>query len=231
MSPVEQPPIGLYTPVRLLGEGSTTYTYLYRHEQRKRYAVFKVLREPLTTTEQKETFVAHAKLLKKLIHRNIIAVQDFGLHPAGVAEQHYAYLVMQYIESQPIAKRFAAGKTTAPDEIRRVLLSLTEALQYAAATHMVHGNLHPGNILQTEKDVFLTDFSLPSAGGDISTAQPSPALPYQAPEQLRGQTSAASDQYALAVMAYEWLCGRRPYLATTREELLAQQEHEPLPAP
>ena len=45
----EQPLIGPYTPVRLLGEGSTTFTYLYRHEQRKRYAVFKMMRTPLAT--------------------------------------------------------------------------------------------------------------------------------------------------------------------------------------
>lgn len=232
MSPVEQPPIGPYTPVRLLGEGSTTYTYLYRHEQRRRYAVFKVIREPLSTAEVKEEFVAHAKLLKKLIHRNIIAVQDYGLHPAGVPDQHYGFLVMQYMESQPISKRFVEGESTPPDEIRRILLSLTEALQYATATHMVHGNLHPGNILQTEKDVFLTDFSLPSFGRETSLERSSSAFLYRAPEHLKGQeVSTASDQYALAVMAYEWLCGRRPYLAATPEELLARQEHDPLPVP
>ncbi len=231
MLPVEQPQIGPYTPVRLLGEGSTTSTYLYRHEQRKRYAVFKIIRTPLTTTDAKEEFMVHAKLLKKLTHRNIVAVQDFGLHPAGVPDHHYGFLVMQYIESTSISERFVAGQPTQPDEIRRVLLSLTDALQYAVATHVVHGNLHPGNILQTEKDVFLTDFSLPSFGQEPSTQNLSSAFLYRAPEHLKGQTSAASDQYALAVMAYEWLCGRRPYLAVTPEELLFQQEREPVPAP
>ena len=231
MLPVEQPQIGPYTPVRLLGEGSTTYTYLYRHEQRKRYAAFKIIRAPLTATETKEEFVAHAKLLKKLTHRNIVAVQDFGLHPAGVPDQHYAFLVMQYIESKPINEHFSAGQITAPDEIRRVLFPLADALQSANAAHVVHGNLHPGNVLRTEKDIFLTDFALPSFGQEPAGAETSRAFLYRAPEHLKGSASAASDQYALAVMAYEWLCGRRPYLATTPEALLFQQEHEPLAVP
>ncbi|HEX7737384.1 MAG TPA: helicase C-terminal domain-containing protein [Ktedonobacteraceae bacterium] len=231
MLPVEQPPIGPYMPVRLLGEGSTTYTYLYRHEQRKRYAVLKIGYAPLATTEAKGEFAAYAKQLKKLIHRNIVAVQDFGLHPPAASEQHYGYLILQYIESAPITRRFPAGKQARPDEIRRVLLPLTDALQYASANHIVHGNLHPGNVLQTEKDVFLTDFFLPALSQESSARSESKALLYRAPEHLRGQAGAASDQYALAVMAYEWLCGRRPYLATTREELLKQQESEPIPAP
>src|SRR5260370_41738716 len=122
------------------------------------------MRTPLATSEAKGEFLAYAKLLKKLIHRNIVAVQDYGLYPPGAADEHYGFLVMQYIESKPISEQFDARKAIPPDEIRRVLLALTEALQYASATHVVHGNLHPGNILQTEKDVFLTDFSwLPSA--------------------------------------------------------------------
>ncbi|HEY3993642.1 MAG TPA: protein kinase, partial [Ktedonobacteraceae bacterium] len=231
MLPVEQPPIGPYTPVRLLGEGSTTYTYLYRHEQRKRYAAFKFIREPLTTIGAKEEFAAYAKLLKKLTHRNIVAVQDFGLHPTGIPDQHYAFLVMQYIESKPISDHFVAGQRTAPDEIRRVLFPLADALQSANAAHIVHGNLHPGNVLRTEKDVFLTDFALPSLGQESAGAETSRAFLYRSPEHLKGSVSAASDQYALAVMAYEWLCGRRPYLATTPEALLFAQEREPLAAP
>ncbi|HEU5376773.1 MAG TPA: hypothetical protein VFV38_15160, partial [Ktedonobacteraceae bacterium] len=60
MLQVELPQIGPYTPVRSLGEGSTTYTHLYRHEQRKRYAVIKMTRAPLVTLEEKEAFFAHA---------------------------------------------------------------------------------------------------------------------------------------------------------------------------
>lgn len=231
MLQVELPQIGPYTPVRSLGEGSTTYTHLYRHEQRKRYAVIKMTRAPLVTLEEKEAFFAHAKRLKKLVHRQIIALEDFGLHPTGIPDQHYGFLVMQYVDSKPADEHFAPGQCLAPDEIRRILLPLADALNYAHMTHVVHGNLHPGNILLTEKDVFLTDFSLPPSSQSASAQGVPKASLYQAPEQLHGTHSAAGDQYALAVMAYEWLCGRRPYLASSPEELLLQQENEALPPP
>ncbi len=229
MLQVELPRIGPYAPVRSLGEGATTSTHLYRHEQRKKYAVIKMSRTPLTSLEEKEEFLTYAKRLKKLTHRYIIALEDYGLHPPGASEQHYGFLVMQYIESSPVRERLVAGQRLAPDEIRRILFPLADALQYANAAHIVHGNLHPGNILQTEKDVFLTDFSLPPLKQAASSA--SGAFLYRAPEHLKGSPTAASDQYALAVMVYEWLCGRRPYQATSPEELLRQQEQEPLPAP
>lgn len=231
MLQVEQPQIGPYAPVRRLGEGSTMSTHLYRHEQRKKYAVIKITHEPFATLSAKEAFVARAKLLKKLTHRNIIALQDFGLHPGNTAGEHYGFLVLQYVQSSTISERFVKGQPYPPDEVRRVLFPLADALHSAnVAAHVTHGNLHPGNILQTEKDVFLTDFSL-FPGIDLQTTQTSRAFLYRAPEHLKGLVSAASDQYALAVMAYEWLCGRRPYSATTPEELLFQQEHEPFLPP
>ncbi|HXR66214.1 MAG TPA: helicase C-terminal domain-containing protein [Ktedonobacteraceae bacterium] len=227
---VELPRIGPYTPVRSLGEGSAVHTYLYRHEQRKKYAVIKFTRAPLVTLEEKEAFLTRAKLLKKLKHRYITEVQEFALHSMGEPADDYGYIVQQYIEGSTIRSRFAAGSCNAPDEVRRVLLSLADTLQYAHKMFATHGNLHPGNVLQTEKDFFLTDFSLSVP----ETDQPGSALLYRAPEQLRNPknaTTPGSDQYALAVMAYEWLCGRRPYAGTTPVELLSQHESEPLPAP
>ncbi|HEY0752360.1 MAG TPA: helicase C-terminal domain-containing protein [Ktedonobacteraceae bacterium] len=227
---VELPRIGPYMPVRSLGEGSTAHTHLYRNEQRKKYTVIKFTRAPLVTLEEKEAFLNRAKLLKKLKHRYITEVLECALHSMGEPLEDYGYIVMQYIEGSTIAERFVAGQSYAPDEVRRVLLSLADTLQYAHKMFATHGNLHPGNVLQTEKDFFLTDFSLTTLDSDA----PARAVLYRAPEQLRDArkgTTPSSDQYALAIMVYEWLCGHRPYAATTAQELLYQQEHEPLPAP
>lgn len=236
MLPVELPHIGPYTPVRPLGEGSTTYTHLYRHEQRKKYAVLKLTHAPLVTLEEKEAFLTRAKLLKKLKHRNITEIQDHGLLQLGDPADDYGYLMTQYTQGSTIRERFVAGQCYPPDEVRRALFPLADALQYAHALHITHGNLHPGNILREEgKDFFLlADFSLALTNQDSPTQPTNEALLYRAPERLRGGTTPAtpaSDQYALAVMVYEWLCGRRPYLATTPAALLSQQEHEPVPAP
>jgi Rad3-related DNA helicase/serine/threonine protein kinase len=186
-------------------------------------------RAPLGSLAEKEEFIAYARKLKKLTHRHIVAIEDYGLHPSGPSAEHYSFLVVQYIESNSLRARLAEGHQLAPDDIRRILFPLADALQYANAAHMVHGNLHPGNILHTEKDVFLTDFSLPPCIQGAPTQ--SAAFLYRAPEHLQGAPTAASDQYSLAVMAYEWLCGCRPYQAGTPEELLRQQTCEPIPAP
>lgn len=233
MLQVELPQIGPYTPVRSLGEGSTAYTHLYRHEQRKKYAVIKITRAPLVTMEEKEAFLTRAKLLKKLKHRNITEVQDSGFLPIGDPADDYGYLVTQYTEGSTIRERFVAGQCYPPDEVRRALFPLADALQYAHALHIVHGNLHPGNILREDtKDFFLlADFSLAIPDQEPSAWSANNAWLYRAPEQFQGVTTPTSDQYALAVMVYEWLCGRRPYLATTPQALRAQQEREPVPAP
>jgi serine/threonine protein kinase len=116
-----------------------------------------------------------------------------------------------------------------PDEVKRVLSPIADALQYAHASRIYHHHLHPGSILIDEgKQFLLTGFSpLPP----LVYADEPDALLYMAPEFLQGNPGAASDQYSLGVMVYEWLCGRRPYSASDSQSLLRQQQREPLTAP
>jgi Rad3-related DNA helicase/serine/threonine protein kinase len=224
--------IGHYAIIRLLSEGSSGRTYLGKNERRrKKYVILKILNLPLATRESKEAYLSHAKQLKKLKRSNITEILDFGVIADSDSQQDHGYLVTEYVEGDTILKQFAAGKCHTPNEIKPFLFTIAETLQYAHASHIVHGNLHPGNILLGE-DIRLTDFSpMPQELLQPFDQMTTHALPYKAPEHLRGTLIAASDQYSLAVMVYEWLCGRRPYTATEREPLLYQQEHEPLPSP
>jgi Rad3-related DNA helicase/serine/threonine protein kinase len=224
--------VGPYTITQLLAEGPTGRFYLARHQQRKKDLIIKLLLAPLTTNEAKEAFLARARKLKKLKHRNIIEVIDYGFAPDLAGEQNCGYLVMQYAANGSITKRFTIGQRIPADEVKRILSPIADALHYAHVNNVVHGNLHPGNLLVGERnETLLTGFSymlqgvLPSFNGETA------AFPYKAPEHLQGAATAASDQYALAVMVYEWLCGRRPYEAGGPDELLHLQEREPLPAP
>lgn len=224
--------IGPYTSIRLLNESSIGRTFLGKDEQRKkRYIILKIFNIPLATRNAREAFLAHAKQLKRLKRSNITEIQDYGITPDASSQQDHGYLVIEYVEGATILERFAAGKRYTPNEIKPFLSTIADTLQYAHVSHILHGNLHPGNILFGE-EIRLTDFSpmpqeLLQSFDQIAT----PALPYKAPEHLRGTLTAASDQYSIAVMVYEWLCGRRPYTAAERETLLYQQEHEPLPSP
>ena len=225
--------IGSYAIIRLLNESTTCRTYLGKGEQRrKKYIILKLFSIPLATHEAKEAFLSHAKQLKKIKHRNITELQDFGVIADTEKQQDHGYYVIEYVEGSPILNQFVAGKRYTPNEIRPVLSIIADTLQYAHVSHILHGNLHPGNILASANNaIWLTDFSPMLEEPLQATDYKTPALPYEAPEHLQGRLSAASDQYSLAVMVYEWLCGCRPYTATEREALLHQQAHEPLPSP
>jgi Rad3-related DNA helicase/serine/threonine protein kinase len=232
MGDAGQQRIGPYAIIRLLNENPMGHTYLGKDEQRKkRYVILKVFTIPLTTKAAREAFLTHAKQLKKLKRSNITEIQDFGVIAQPGNQQNLGYLAIEYIENIAILQQFAAGKSFAPNEIKPFLSTIADTLQYAHVSHILHGNLHPGNILFGE-ELRLTDFSpVPQELLPLFEQLVTPALPYKAPEHLRGTPTFASDQYSLAVIIYEWLCGRRPYTATERETLLYQQEHEPIPAP
>ncbi|MBE3560618.1 MAG: protein kinase [Ktedonobacteraceae bacterium] len=194
------------------GAGGT----FYRARLRKKDLVIQRLSNPFTTHEAREAFLARVRQLKKLKHRAIVNTIDGGF------DDDYGYLVMEYFPGERFSQRIAPGTCLAPDEVKRLLSPIAGALHYAHVNHALHGNLHPGALLAGERsELLLTAFSLPGLLEDER------ALSYMAPEYLRGQPVEASDQYALAVMAYEWLCGRRPYEATEREALLSQQQEPP----
>jgi Rad3-related DNA helicase/serine/threonine protein kinase len=224
--------IGHYAIIRSLNEGPISYTYLGKDEQRKkRYVILKVFNIPLSTIAARESFLTHAKQLKKLRRSNITEIQNFGIIVEPGDRPDLGYLVIEYIEDSTIRKHFARGKMFAPDEIKPFLFTIADTLQYAHVSHILHGNLHPGNILPGE-ELRITDFSpMPQELLQPFNHLATPALPYKAPEHLRGMLTPASDQYSLAVIVYEWLCGHRPYLATEHDALLYQQEHEPIPSP
>src|SRR5579872_3129996 len=228
---VELSQIGNYLVTRLLKESSTSRLYLGK-QTRKKEACIRVLNTPFTNDEAKEAFLSRASQIKKFTHRNAVAVLEFGLtHDSATAEE-VGYLAMQYVTGETFKQRFPTGQQLAPDEVKRLLTPIADALQYAHSKKLLHGNLHPGNLLtSSQKETLISDFAL-ALSQDINPFEDvASAIPYMSPEQLRGEVTQASDQYALAVMVYEWLCGRRPYLANERATLLYQQEHEPLPLP
>jgi len=224
MADVELQQVGPYGITRLLSVSSTSSSY--QGKLRKKDVTIKRLNIPLTAQEAKEAFMTRGKYLKKLKHRHIINVQDVGF------DSDYGYLVMDYIAGETLRQRFVPEKQLAPDEVKRLLSPLAEALNYAHINNILHNNLHPGNLLMgAQNDTLLAEFSLTVPGVTPSLDDDAFAVPYMAPEHLQGQPTAASDQYALAVMVYEWLCGRRPYEATERDLLLQQQQQIPLAKP
>ena len=220
-----------YTIIRLLNENPISSTYLGKEEQRKkRYVIIKIFKIPLSTIPAHESFLSRAKQLKKLKRSNIAEILSYGIITGTGNQQDFGYHIIEYIQDVVHTAETASKSTYAPDQIKPLLSTIADTLQYAHVSQVLHGNLHPGNIFFGE-ELQITDFApMPQEFlqpfNHLTTHGPF----YKAPEHLRGTLTTASDQYSLAVIAHEWLCGHRPYAAASFEELLYQQEHEQIPS-
>ena len=138
--------IGAYIVTQLLNKGPTSSLYLGK--QRKKDIAIKVFQTPLVTLEAKEAFLLRAKQLKKLKHRQVVEIHDFGfVQDADNDEGDLAYLVLQYLPGETLRQHVPPGRRIPADEVKRRLSPIASALHYAHVSGIMHGNLHPGNLL------------------------------------------------------------------------------------
>ena len=197
--------LGNYRLVRHLGHGGFAEVYLGEHLYLKSEAALKVL---LTSPkgEDIEQFLQEAQTLVGLRHPNIVRVLEFGV------EGDIPFLVMDYAPGGTTRHRFPTGTrlplTTAVAYIKQV----AGALQYAHNRGIIHRDVKPENILlDFDQHILLSDFGLALFAPSpelLSTQKGAGTALYMPPEQLQGKPTFASDQYALAVVTYEWLCGK-----------------------
>ncbi|MBX5451504.1 MAG: protein kinase [Thermogemmatispora sp.] len=225
--------IASYTIVEKIKENASSTLYRCESPKRSRSAIFmKVSALPLLTEADQRCFQERARHLKRLAgHRAIASVRDYGLFREPTSGRFYGYLVLHDLPTVSIEDFHQAERCLTPDQILPVLLSIGDALHVAHQRKVVHGNLYPGCILGEPSNVVLDDFALACHNGSLTYDDEPAALPYKAPEHLRGSPLPASDQYALAALVYCWLCGRPPYEGETPRELLSQQERQRLIRP
>ncbi len=145
----------------------------------------------------------------RLRHPHIVRVLDFAV------EQGTPVLIMEYAPQGTLQERYPPGTRLPLATMVDFVVQVASALQYAHNHQVIHRDVKPGNILlDADQRLLISDFglSLLSPSPDLlSTQEPAGTFPYTAPEQLRGKPCFASDQYALGIIAYEWLCGKRPF--------------------
>jgi serine/threonine protein kinase len=119
------------------------------------------------------------------------------------------------------------------DEALTILTQVGSALQYAHERHIIHRDLKPENILfNAKEDALLADFEIAVVllSSETLWGDPVETLAYMAPEHIQGAMSKRGDQYALAVIAYELMTGRRPFLGPNSHVLIQQHlSQDPLP--
>src|ERR1700730_8537825 len=200
--------LGKYRVLRLLGRGGFADVYLGQHLYLKSYAALKVLRTSLED-EDVTQFMAEAQTLARLVHPQIVRVLDFDV--IGGAPM----LVMEYSPGGALRQRHPRGECLSLETTVAYVQQIAAALHYAHQHDVIHRDVKPENMLVGDQQVVrLSDFGLallaPSPD-QLSTQGMSGTIPYMAPEQLQGKPRPASDQYALGIVAYEWLCGVRPF--------------------
>jgi serine/threonine protein kinase len=206
--------LGNYRLIQMLGQGGFAEVYLGEHVHLGTQAAIKVLQANVTASEE-ASFRQEAQIIARLAHPHIVRVLDFDVQ-AGAP-----FLVMDYAPGGTMRRRYPRGTCVALPDVVSLVKQVGEALQYAHDQKVIHRDLKPENLLiGAHQEILLSDFGialLSQASQPQSTQQVVGTTAYMAPEQLRGHPSFASDQYALAVIIYEWLCGEQPFQGTFAE--------------
>jgi len=204
--------LGNYRLIQRLGKGAFADVYLGEHLYLNTPVAVKVLHSRLDS-HTLEDFLTEARYISQLVHPHIIRVFDFGL------ESGVPFLVMDYASNGNLRQKHHAGSTVPLPTTVTYVLALASALQYTHDQHIIHRDLKPENVLLGPRhEVLLCDFGLSLFTHNREAFQVKErfgTLSYMAPELIHGHPFPASDQYALAVMVYEWLCGHLPFEGLT----------------
>ncbi len=213
-----------YRLTRLLGEGTFGEVYLGEHLRDRSLAAVKLL--TLSQVDLK-AFIKEASATFRLKHPHIVHLRAFG-----ISADESPYLVMDYAPNGTLLQRHPMGTRLPLDTIVSYLLPLAAALQYAHDSRVIHRDVKPANVLiGPGGEVLLSDFGVAVVTPieqSLSTQNVSGTPAYMAPEQINKHPRPASDQYALGIMVYEWLCGVRPFQGTTWE-IIDQHRFSPPP--
>ena len=218
---------GDYWLRRRLGGGGFGDVYLGEHVQTKSLAAVKVLHIRLTRSEDLRAFINEVRTFR-LQHPHIVRVLD-----VGIASDETPFLVMAYAPNGTLRDQHPKGTRLLLSTVLAYVVPLASALQYAHDLHVVHRDVKPENMLLGVGEVlWLSDFGIATVAhstGSLTTEGMGGTLPYMAPEQIQGRPRPQSDQYALAIVVYEWLTGTWPFRGTPIE-IAMQHQMTPPPA-
>jgi serine/threonine protein kinase len=172
-----------------------------------------------------ERFRGEARTMATINHPGVVDIYDYG------SDQQIAFLVMEYVEGDALSQTLGRVGRLTPARTMALVAQAADALQAAHDKGIVHRDVKPGNLLvRPNGTLVLTDFGiarsdmvgqLTAAGSVLGTAS------YISPEQAAGATATAiSDVYALGVVAYQCLAGRRPFEGDNALEIAIKHVRE-----
>src|SRR6266699_1263116 len=213
--------IGRFRLLRLLGRGGMGEVYLAEDEQLRRQVAIKVIQAEYPDPDATRLFLREARAIAMFNHPHILPLFDFG--EATIQGMTLTYMVMPFCQEDTLAAWMHQRRQSAllsPQDVGLIVQQAASALQYAHNHQVVHQDVKPSNFLirgsedaSGRPDLMLADFGVAKSASATATMSQSvrgtPA--YMAPEQWEGTPVPATDQYALAMMAYDLLTGRPPF--------------------
>ena len=221
--------LGPYRVVERIGRGGMATVYKAYHAALDRYVAIKVLPEFFAEEEEyRERFQQEALSVARLRHPNILTVYDFG------QERGIAYLVLELVSGGTLADRL--GTRIDIHEALALLKPIADALDYAHKNGVLHRDIKPSNILlHRDGTPVLADFGLAKLAESVHRITASGIVmgtpEYMSPEQAGGEPiGPPSDIYSFAIVAYEMLAGRVPFVADTPAAVLLSHLNKAMPA-
>ena len=225
--------IGRYKVVRELGRGAMGVVYLAIDPNIGRNVAIKTIRfgdkSPEELNRMRERLFREARSAGMLSHPGIVTIYD-------VEQQgDLAYIAMEYVDGPTLDQVLADAEPMAGENMFSVLGQTAVALDYAHSKGIVHRDIKPANIMLSDDGTAkIADFGIAkiTAAENLTMTGSIVGTPhYMSPEQVQGQTvDGRSDQFSLAVIAYEMLTGEKPYtgehLTTVVYKIVAE---EPVP--
>ncbi len=224
-----------YEVEKEIGRGGMGIVYKGRDKRLKRPVAIKLLPPELAfRSEIRSRFLREAEMAAQLSHPHIVPIYSVD------EREGLVYFVMALVEGENLATRIASRGPVPPDEARRILREVGDALAYAHAQNTVHRDIKPDNILidGATGRTMVTDFGIARAvtegaeqkltGTGIAIGTPA----FMSPEQSAGDRDidGRTDLYSLGIVAYQMLCGDLPFNATSAPALLVKHLSEkPVP--
>jgi serine/threonine-protein kinase len=219
---------GRYSIARLIGSGGMGSVYEAQHTDLKKRVAIKILHPTYAANEEIQTrFLREGEAASRIRHAHVVDMTDFGVTDGT------PFLVMEYLEGESLAARIKREPLLTPTEVADVMVPVCAAVGAAHDEGVIHRDLKPENIFlsrsrQGEMVPKVVDFGVCKLNdqGVVNSLTATNSLigspAYMSPEQIRSNknTTPSVDQYALGVIMYECLAGRKPFVAESLFEIM-----------
>ncbi len=220
--------LGKFEIRRVLGNGAMGEVYLGVDPSIGREVAIKtILPAAAQGGEAKERFAREARAAGVLNHPNLVTIYEFG------EDQGVLYIAMEYVKGHDLDELIQQQALTR-SEILEVLAQVCDGLGFAHRQHIVHRDIKPTNV-RVQRDgrrlhSKVMDFGVAKISNSDMTAtgMVMGTVSYMAPEYIRtGKPDPRSDLFAVGVMLYEALSGRKPFAGDTTPTILYKIVNEP----